>query len=69
MSFKIGSLKSVKHVKKNPIHISPNLPRLSDGGQCSVTNFEKGSEKNECLVGLKEFIPQISLCVGLSCLM
>ena len=29
------------------------------GGQRVFPNFEKGSEKNECLGELKEFIPQI----------
>ena len=37
-------------------------------GQPSVSNSENGeSEKNKCLGGLKESLPQIFVCRGLLC--
>ena len=42
VGFKIGSLRCVKYIDKQPTQHQPLC-----GGQCSVQNFEKGrSEKN-----------------------
>ena len=55
MSFKIGSVRCVKYIEKQSTQYQPLC-----GWQCSVPNFEKrGSEKDESLGELKEFIPQI----------
>ena len=41
MSFEIGSLRCVKYTEKKPTQYQ----KMSGEVQCSVPNFEKGSEK------------------------
>ena len=63
MSFKIGSFNMCEIYYQTTKTISS--PPSFCGEQCSVSNFEKGgSEKNECLGRLKEFLPQIFTCGG-----
>ena len=54
MSFEVGNLMCVKYIDKKPTQYQRNF---WGEVQRSVPNFKKGSEKNECMRGLKEFIP------------
>ena len=56
MSFKIGSLRCVKHIEKKPTQYQPFPPFSGDNDQSQILKQDK---TNDCLGELKESIPQI----------